>query len=51
MDMQISSQTRTETSRHPRLRKLFFALAIVVFIVIFLFLVYQNGKSIYVNGI
>lgn len=42
---------RSEVNAYPTLRKIFFSLVILFFVVIAVFLVYQNGKSIYDNGI
>lgn len=50
---QTVSQTQSEghINLYPFLRKLFFWACIIVFLLVILFLVYQNGKSIYDNGI
>lgn len=52
----VTPSTQHQETSAPRgaatvFRKLFFIVLIVVFLLALLFLVYQNGKSIYANGI
>jgi hypothetical protein len=42
---------QNSTNLYPYLRKMFFAVCIVLFLFIILYLIYSNGKSIYANGI
>lgn len=42
---------RREFNAYPFLRRVFFALIVLFFVILILFLVYQNGKSIYDGGI
>lgn len=61
MDTQNSSQTQEVVlenkdlspapHRHPFLRKVILGFTILCFILITVFLVYLNGKSIYANGL
>lgn len=49
----VSEQVEREATAHPHafLRRSFFVVMIIFFVVVIVFLVYQNGKSIYDNGI
>ena len=40
-----------EKNVYPLLRKIFLMLCAIIAVAVLLFLIYQNGKSIYVNGL
>jgi hypothetical protein len=46
-----SSNPSPSVNIYPALRKLFFIFIIIFFLGLALFLIYQNGKSIYDHGI
>jgi len=48
---EISPAPSESVTIYPFLRKLFFAFIIIALIAVAVFLIYQNGKSIYDNGI
>lgn len=48
---QENKEVQPVTNTYTSLRKIFFVLVILFFSVLMLFLIYQNGKSIYDNGL
>lgn len=48
---QENKDVQPVTNTYTSLRKIFFVLVILFFSVLMLFLIYQNGKSIYDNGL